>query len=76
MKKSRRVNQIIILIIVLMSSISTFSQGFQSLDEVPHDITYYRETRITSPLVKAIYGRHSVAEGKEVFGTAGSLTPS
>ena len=44
-----------------------FSQGFDGLDESPHDITYYRESRVTPPIVKVIYGR-PLKNGEEVFG--------
>ncbi len=43
------------------------AQGFKNLDKIPHDISYYRETRITPPLVKVLYGRPS-KNGEEVFG--------
>lgn len=59
-----------VVLIFVLSSMSSFSQSFQPVDEVPHDITYYRESRVTAPLVKVIYGRPSVQEGVEVFGNS------
>ena len=43
------------------------AQSFKGLDEVPHDISYYRETRVTPPLAKVVYGRPS-KNNQEVFG--------
>jgi len=43
------------------------AQGFKGLDQVPHDISYYRASRVTTPLVKVLYGRPS-NEGQKVFG--------
>lgn len=53
--------------VICLFSVAGFAQPFNEADEVPHDISYYRETRITPPLVKVLYGRPS-KEGKEVFG--------
>ncbi len=69
MKKLKRLSKNVIVIIALIGNLNVFSQGFQPLDKAPHDIAYYRESRITTPLVKAIYGRPSVEEGSEAFGT-------
>lgn len=44
-------------------------QSFESIDKAPHDISYYRESRITKPLVKVLYGRPSVEENTEIFGS-------
>ena len=43
------------------------AQSFDGLDNSPHDITYYRESRVTPPIVKVIYGRPQ-KKGEEVFG--------
>ena len=43
------------------------AQNFSELDKVPHDIAYYRMSRVTPPLVKVIYGRPQKF-GEEVFG--------
>ena len=43
------------------------AQNFKSLDKTPHDISYYRESRVTKPLVKVLYGRPS-KQNQEVFG--------
>ncbi len=68
MKKSVN-RRIIILILTLIIIAPVFSQGSVKVDETPHDIAYYRETRITKPLVKALYGRPSNNGNKDVFGT-------
>ncbi|MDX5584965.1 MAG: DUF2911 domain-containing protein [Aureibaculum sp.] len=43
------------------------AQNFNALDKTPHDISYYRMSRVTPPLVKVLYGRPQ-KNGKEVFG--------
>lgn len=50
--------------------ISNFSsaQSFNAIDEIPHDIAYFRESNVTLPLVKVVYGRPSKTSEK-VFGS-------
>ena len=60
-----KITVFLFLAIFLKNEIS--AQGFKDLDESPHDITYYRASRITPPLVKVIYGRPQ-KKGQEVFG--------
>ena len=60
--------QKLFLATLLFVSVQTVSQTFQPVDRAPHDITYYRETRLTKPLVKILYGRPSVKDGQEAFG--------
>jgi len=43
------------------------AQGFNDLDQAPHDIAYYRQNMVAKPLVKVIYGRPQ-KNGREVFG--------
>ena len=50
-----------------MFSVILPAQSFDGLDESPHDIAYYRESRAMPPLVKVIYGRPQ-KKGQEVFG--------
>ncbi len=59
----------IVLALSIITSVPAFAQGSVKVDKVPHDISYYRESRITQPLVKAVYGRPSHNGNKEVFGT-------
>ena len=66
MKKKNYAAFIVFLFLSLFIT-ESFAQGFKNVDEVPHDISYYRETRITPPLVKVLYGRPS-NNGKKVFG--------
>ncbi|MCK0130143.1 DUF2911 domain-containing protein [Flavobacteriaceae bacterium F08102] len=58
------------LILFLFVASSSFAQGYVALDEAPHDIAYYRESKIAPPLVKVLYGRpkkqEDVVFGKEV----------
>lgn len=53
---------------VLFSAMQINAQSFKSLDKVPHDISYYRESRVAEPLVKVLYGRPS-KDKEDVFGT-------
>lgn len=69
MKRSLDFRLVIILIASILYTISSSSQGFNKLDDAPHDISYYRESRVTTPLVKVIYGRPSIKTEGEVFGT-------
>ena len=69
MKKSFDLRLIIILIAAVLYTISSSAQGFNKLDEAPHDISYYRESKVTTPLVKIVYGRPSIKTNAEVFGT-------
>lgn len=60
---------IIVLIFFTAPFISeSHAQGFKGLDDIPHDIAYYRETRVTAPLAKVVYGRPQ-KNGDEVFGS-------
>jgi len=43
------------------------AQAFKTIDEAPHDISYYRESMVSKPIVKVIYGRPA-KNGEEVFG--------
>jgi hypothetical protein len=48
-------------------SVNIHAQGYTAKDEIPHDISYYRESRATPPLIKVLYGRPS-KNNQEVFG--------
>lgn len=58
---------IIFLLVAVFLKTNVSAQGFKGLDEVPHDIAYYRENMVAKPLVKVIYGRPQ-KNGQEVFG--------
>ena len=58
---------VISLISLILTSASSFAQGYVELDEAPHDITYYRESKLAPPIVKVIYGRPH-KESTKVFG--------
>jgi len=62
-------NYITSALVMLFAILSTeiCAQGFTAKDEIPHDISYYRETRVTPPLVKVLYGRPSKNKQK-IFG--------
>ena len=69
MKKSVDLKLLILIAAAIIYSISSSAQGFKSLDNVPHDISYYRESMVSDPLAKVIYGRPSVKNDLEVFGS-------
>lgn len=67
MKKSTYIKIIIAVYTIVLYSINTMAQGFKNLDLVPHDIAYYRESMVTAPLVKVVYGRPTT-KSQQVFG--------
>jgi len=58
---------IITLFFAVSSTLSINAQAYQKVDEVPHDISYFRRSMVTQPLVKVIYGRPQ-KNGQKVFG--------
>jgi len=67
MKTKRILKILLFLLIAILLKNNISAQNFEDLDESPHDITYYRKSRVAPPLVKVIYGRPQ-RNGKEVFG--------
>ena len=67
MKKIALLKTGILLATLISINHSVFAQRFKGLDEAPHDISYYRESMVTPPVVKVIYGRPH-KNGQEVFG--------
>jgi hypothetical protein len=67
MKKSIYIKIGIIFLVAISFSVQSNAQGFNKLDEVPQDISYYRESRVMQPIVKVIYGRPSLKKG-QAFG--------
>ncbi len=65
MKKSNQ--SIVFVLIIMLVTVNASAQGFSQLDEAPHDISYYRESMVTPPLVKVLYGRPAKKDVK-VFG--------
>ncbi|RPD94612.1 DUF2911 domain-containing protein [Aureibaculum marinum] len=61
------ISTVISLFLLLFFISETKAQGFVALDEVPHDISYYRESKVMPPLVKVLYGRPQKKD-VEVFG--------
>ena len=43
------------------------AQEFKKLDKSPHDIVYYRENKLTDPVIKVLYGRPQ-KKGRKIFG--------
>jgi len=67
MKKSTYIKLIIVVYTIILYSLNVNAQGFKNLDIVSHDISYFRETMVTPPLVKVIYGRPK-AKKEKIFG--------
>ena len=67
MKKKYYPSIIILVLCMLFGLVKSEAQGFNKLDQVPHDISYYRESMVTKPLVKVIYGRPQ-KNGEKIFG--------
>jgi len=55
-------------VLIMIGSKEVNSQNFNKLDNVPHDIAYFRLNKITTPKVKVVYGRPDANDNK-VFGT-------
>jgi len=68
MKKSVLFKFIILVTAAILYTVSSSAQGFNELDKAPHDIAYYRASKVTTPLVKVVYGRPSVDDTEKVFG--------
>jgi len=68
MKISIYIKSIITIYTIFLFSMDHQAQGFKMLDNFSHDISYYRESQVTPPLVKVIYGRPK-SEGNVIFGT-------
>ncbi len=51
------ISTVISLFLLLFFVSETRAQGFVPEDDIPHDISYYRESKITPPLAKVLYGR-------------------
>lgn len=69
MYKANKMKKLKILLVLVLLSCATkiMAQAHQKLDKIPHDISYYRESMVTPPMVKVIYGRPQ-KNGKQVFG--------
>ncbi|NNC70230.1 MAG: DUF2911 domain-containing protein [Flavobacteriaceae bacterium] len=68
MKKSLYIKIILVIYATLLFSIKSNGQGFKNLDKDPHDIAYYRESKVSAPLVKVVYGRPTLKNNMEAFG--------
>ena len=68
MKISIYIKSVITICTMFLFSMDHQAQGFKKLDDVSHDISYYRESKVAPPLVKVIYGRPKSKEDK-IFGT-------
>lgn len=67
MKKSTYIKIVILIYTVVLYSLNTNAQSFKNLDIVSHDISSFRETMVTPPLVKVIYGR-PIDSSEQIFG--------
>ncbi len=68
MKKSIYIKLIIAIYAITLFAINGYAQGFKNLDKAPHDIAYFRESRVSAPLVKVIYGRPTITKNEQIFG--------
>ena len=68
MKTSIYLKSIITICTIFLFSINHQAQGFKILDNISHDISYYRESQVAPPLVKVIYGR-PISKENVIFGT-------
>ncbi len=64
MKKSRYIKIAILIYTLLLFCVKHSAQGFKNLDEFPQDITYFRDSKTTPPMVKVIYGRPKLKKEK------------
>ena len=68
--KMKKTNIKLVIALVLLAFVfvtESTAQRTNQLDEAPHDISYYRASMVSAPLVKVIYGRPQ-KKGVEVFG--------
>lgn len=68
MKKSRYIKLIISIYTIILYALNASAQSYKNLDVVSHDISYLRETMVTPPLVKVVYGRPKT-KTPQVFGS-------
>ena len=68
MIKTIYIKIIVVIYATLLFALNGNGQGFKNLDKDPHDIAYYRESNVSPPLVKVVYGRPSVENKQEAFG--------
>lgn len=66
MKKSLFTKLIIAIFTAVVCIPVVSAQEFDDVDKIPQDIAYFRETRVTKPLVKIIYGRPSLTSGETI----------
>jgi len=68
MKRSFDLRLIIILVAAVIYTITSTAQKVEKLDSTPHDIAYYRTSKIDTPLVKVLYGRPTHKKNVQIFG--------
>ena len=68
MKNSKKIVKFILfLIFAVFLKMTIHAQEFKNLDKIPHDISYFRTSKVATPLVKIIYGRPH-RNGQKIFG--------
>lgn len=67
MKKLRTIKIALTVALSLLFVIEHDAQGFKNIDKVPLDISYYRESMASAPLIKVLYGRPTLKK-KKAFG--------
>lgn len=68
MKKSTYIKIVITICTIILFSVEHNAQSFKTLDDIPLDISYYRESRVMPPIIKVIYGRPSLKREKAFGG--------
>ena len=68
MRKSLYIKVILVIYATVLFALKSNGQSFKNVDKDPHDIAYFRESNVTAPLVKVVYGRPSVQKNEEAFG--------
>ncbi len=64
---TRIYNMLVVCMVCSLSTLEVKAQQFKPLDQTPHDISYLRSSKLSSPKVKVTYGRPSTEES-QVFG--------
>ena len=65
--KKLTLNTVLFLVLILLDSFDGMAQNFNDLDSSPHDIVYFRENKISPPVIKVLYGRPQ-KNGRNIFG--------
>lgn len=65
--KRRSIKIVTIITFMFFIKSEMNAQDFPELDQIPHDIVYFRVNKISPPTIKVLYGRPQ-KNGRDVFG--------